>query len=116
MPLLIPWSIMLMVSRTLSQRCLFVIARLSARHRNCHSKIPAIKALPALRSYSPASIRTTSTVSFFNVKMASNPPGKCCYQGVKHEGEPQGEFSQLGDFEVYTAKPEDGKMDYGVLM
>lgn len=48
--------------------------------------------------------------------MASNPPGQCCYQGVKHEGEAKGEFSQLGDFEMYTVKPEDGNMDFGVLM
>jgi dienelactone hydrolase len=34
--------------------------------------------------------------------MASNPPGKCCYQGVRHEGTPTGKLSQLGDFEIYT--------------
>ena len=78
--------------------------------------LPPAKAQPAHDTFSVAPIRTTSTASFFNVTMASNPPGKCCYQGVKHEGEPRGEFSQLGDFEVYTAKPDDGKMDYGVLM
>ncbi len=49
------------------------------------------------------------------VKMASNPPGKCCYEGVLHEGKPSGEFSQLGDFEIYTKKPE-GSYENGILM
>jgi hypothetical protein len=57
-----------------------------------------------------------STYTYITSKMVSNPPGKCCYQGVLHEGEPKGELSQLGDFEIYTAKPADGNMDYGVLM
>jgi hypothetical protein len=48
--------------------------------------------------------------------MASNPPGSCCYQGVKHEGTPTGELSQLGDFEIYTKYPENKNTEYGVLM
>lgn len=28
--------------------------------------------------------------------MASNPPGQCCAQGVKHDGQPTGEIKQLG--------------------
>ena len=48
--------------------------------------------------------------------MASHPPGACCYKGVKHEGTPTGEFSQLGDFEIYTKYPEDKSTEYGILM
>lgn len=29
--------------------------------------------------------------------MASNPPGKCCTIGVKHEGTPTGELKNIGD-------------------
>lgn len=45
--------------------------------------------------------------------MASNPPGKCCYQGVKHEGTPKGKLSQLGDFEIYTVGEPNAN---GILM
>ncbi|KAL4867961.1 hypothetical protein BDV12DRAFT_170370 [Aspergillus spectabilis] len=38
--------------------------------------------------------------------MTSFPPGSCCYQGVKHEGEARGEISHIGDVEVYIVKPE----------
>ncbi|KAI1134224.1 dienelactone hydrolase [Hypoxylon sp. FL0543] len=38
--------------------------------------------------------------------MASNPPGQCCYQGVKHEGEPQGKLFKVGEHDVYLATPE----------
>lgn len=48
--------------------------------------------------------------------MASNPPGSCCYKGVKHEGTPTGQLSQLGDFEIYTAYPEDKSTEIGILM
>ncbi|OCT46401.1 Protein AIM2 [Cladophialophora carrionii] len=48
--------------------------------------------------------------------MTSHPPGACCYKGVKHEGTPTGEFSQLGDFEIYTKYPEDKSTEYGILI
>jgi hypothetical protein len=48
--------------------------------------------------------------------MTSHPPSSCCYTGVKHEGTPTGEFSQLGDFEIYTKYPEDKSTEYGILM
>ncbi|KAL5344055.1 esterase/lipase [Aspergillus crustosus] len=38
--------------------------------------------------------------------MASLPPGACCYQGVKHEGEAKGELTSIGDIEAYVVKPE----------
>ena len=28
--------------------------------------------------------------------MASNPPGRCCTLGVKHEGEAKGEIKNIG--------------------
>ncbi|KIW62923.1 hypothetical protein PV04_09811 [Phialophora macrospora] len=48
--------------------------------------------------------------------MTSHPPGSCCYKGVLHEGTPTGEFSQLGDFEIYTKYPEDKSTEYGILI
>lgn len=48
--------------------------------------------------------------------MTSNPPGACCYKGVKHEGTATGEISTLGDFEIYTKYPEDKSTDLGILM
>ncbi|OQV08321.1 hypothetical protein CLAIMM_12617 [Cladophialophora immunda] len=44
--------------------------------------------------------------------MTSNPPGKCCCHGVKHEGTATGKLSKLGDFEIYTiGEPSE----YGIL-
>ncbi|KAI9836852.1 MAG: hypothetical protein M1819_001017 [Sarea resinae] len=37
--------------------------------------------------------------------MASNPPGKCCTVGVKHEGKATGEMKMVGDVETYFAYP-----------
>ncbi|EED16216.1 dienelactone hydrolase family protein [Talaromyces stipitatus ATCC 10500] len=48
--------------------------------------------------------------------MASNPPGSCCYKGVKHEGQPVGSISTVKDFEVYTSYPADKSTDYAVLL
>ncbi|KIW40993.1 uncharacterized protein PV06_06591 [Exophiala oligosperma] len=48
--------------------------------------------------------------------MTSHPPGKCCYQGVKHEGTATGEFSTLGDFEIYTKYPENKSTEKGILI
>ncbi|GKZ17039.1 hypothetical protein AbraIFM66951_005768 [Aspergillus brasiliensis] len=48
--------------------------------------------------------------------MASLPAGSCCYQGVKHEGEAKGSFSQLNDFEIYTSSPADKSTENGVLV
>ncbi|KIW15780.1 hypothetical protein PV08_05830 [Exophiala spinifera] len=47
--------------------------------------------------------------------MASHPPGACCYQGIKHEGQPVGSISTLGDFEIYTSAPADKSTEHGVL-
>lgn len=48
--------------------------------------------------------------------MASLPAGSCCYQGVKHEGEAKGSFSQLNDFEIYTSSPADKSTENGILV
>ena len=48
--------------------------------------------------------------------MASNPPGPCCYKGVKHEGEAKGEFVTIGDFEAYLSYPEDKSTDKAILL
>ncbi|KEF54380.1 esterase/lipase [Exophiala aquamarina CBS 119918] len=48
--------------------------------------------------------------------MASNPPGACCYKGVKHEGEAKGEFIQIGDFETYVVYPEDKSTEKAILL
>lgn len=48
--------------------------------------------------------------------MSSNKPGACCYQGVKHEGDPAGRFEQVDDFEVYISEAADKSTDKGVLL
>ncbi|KAH8688707.1 dienelactone hydrolase family protein [Talaromyces proteolyticus] len=48
--------------------------------------------------------------------MASNPPGSCCYQGVKHEGEPVGSLSTLNNFEIYTSYPANKSTEHAVLI
>eukprot|EP01099_Mayorella_cantabrigiensis_P005619 TRINITY_DN4564_c0_g1_i1.p1 TRINITY_DN4564_c0_g1~~TRINITY_DN4564_c0_g1_i1.p1 ORF type:complete len:255 (-),score=42.58 TRINITY_DN4564_c0_g1_i1:204-968(-) len=48
--------------------------------------------------------------------MASNPPGACCYKGVKHEGEATGEFVTIGDFEAYVSWPEDKSTENAILL
>lgn len=48
--------------------------------------------------------------------MSSNPPGSCCYQGVKHEGNTVGRFEQVDDFEVYISEAKDKSTEKGVLM
>lgn len=49
--------------------------------------------------------------------MASNPPGKCCVVGVRHEGEPQGKMIKVGQFDAYLAEPaaDKAKQDAGIL-
>ncbi|KAL5347071.1 hypothetical protein ACLOAV_008214 [Pseudogymnoascus australis] len=53
--------------------------------------------------------------------MASNPPGKCCTVGVKHQGEPTGTHTTIdnGSLDVYIAKPTNpkaGKAGKAVLL
>lgn len=48
--------------------------------------------------------------------MASNPPGACCYQGVKHEGETVGKFDKIDDFEVYISEASDKSTDKAILL
>ncbi|PQE16363.1 dienelactone hydrolase protein [Rutstroemia sp. NJR-2017a WRK4] len=39
--------------------------------------------------------------------MASNPPGKCCTEGVKHDGNPTGSSIKIADnIETYVAEPQ----------
>ncbi|KAI1196693.1 dienelactone hydrolase [Nemania serpens] len=38
--------------------------------------------------------------------MASNPPGKCCTVGVKHDGEPTGADIKVGKHAAYLATPD----------
>jgi len=37
--------------------------------------------------------------------MASNPPGKCCIAGVKHEGETYGSIIKIDGVDTYIAEP-----------
>ncbi|KAI0026220.1 dienelactone hydrolase [Xylariomycetidae sp. FL0641] len=41
--------------------------------------------------------------------MASNPPGKCCTVGVKHEGTPTGSMIKVGKYDAYLATPDPAK-------
>ncbi|KAK4937136.1 hypothetical protein LTR66_015246 [Elasticomyces elasticus] len=48
--------------------------------------------------------------------MASNPPGDCCYKGVKHEGDITGRYENLDDFEVYVSEPKGNANGNGILI
>ncbi|ROV95969.1 hypothetical protein VMCG_07948 [Cytospora schulzeri] len=48
--------------------------------------------------------------------MASNPPGKCCTVGVKHEGEPTGSIIKVGQYEAYVAEPKGSNKHDGVAL
>ncbi|KAK5114518.1 hypothetical protein LTR62_002453 [Meristemomyces frigidus] len=48
--------------------------------------------------------------------MASNPGGRCCTIGVKHEGEAKGQLKNIGNISTYFAYPEDKKTDNAVLI
>ncbi|KIW05660.1 hypothetical protein, variant 1 [Verruconis gallopava] len=48
--------------------------------------------------------------------MASNPPGQCCTQGVKHEGQATGEMKTIGGYETYVAYPKSKSTDKAVLI
>ncbi|KAJ4303808.1 hypothetical protein N0V90_002709 [Kalmusia sp. IMI 367209] len=48
--------------------------------------------------------------------MASNPPGRCCAIGVKHEGEAKGEIKKIGNVRTYFAYPENKSTENAVLI
>ncbi|KUI62047.1 Protein AIM2 [Cytospora mali] len=48
--------------------------------------------------------------------MASNPPGKCCTVGVKHEGEPAGSIIKVGKYDAYVAEPKGANKHDGVAL
>jgi hypothetical protein len=52
----------------------------------------------------------------FTTAMASNPPGKCCFQGVKHEGSSSGEIIKIGEIEVYVRLPDNSSTERGILL
>ncbi|QYT01708.1 Dienelactone hydrolase [Trichoderma simmonsii] len=47
--------------------------------------------------------------------MASNPPGRCCVTGARHEGSPRGEIKTFNDVEVYITYPEDKSTENAIL-
>ena len=48
--------------------------------------------------------------------MASNPMGKCCIVGVKHQGTPKGNVKQIGNIRTYFTYPEDGSTQNAILI
>ncbi|EUC49794.1 hypothetical protein COCMIDRAFT_1424 [Bipolaris oryzae ATCC 44560] len=48
--------------------------------------------------------------------MASNPMGKCCIIGVKHEGTPKGSVKQIGNIRAYFTYPEDGSTENAIVL
>ncbi|KAK7184562.1 hypothetical protein DPSP01_009034 [Paraphaeosphaeria sporulosa] len=48
--------------------------------------------------------------------MASNPPGRCCAIGVKHEGEAQGEIKKIGDVRTYFSYPENKSTQNAIVI
>ena len=90
---------------------LFASQDIRSRHPSEYATFP-----PTFPSPTSTSSRSHISQTVETDKMASNPPGSCCYKGVKHEGEPTGDFSQLGDFEIYTKYPDDKSTEHGILM
>lgn len=50
------------------------------------------------------------------VVMTSNPPGSCCVKGVVHTGTAIGEYSKVGDIDVYRVYPKDKKTYKAILL
>ncbi|KAF2088555.1 alpha/beta-hydrolase [Saccharata proteae CBS 121410] len=48
--------------------------------------------------------------------MASNPPGKCCSVGVKHEGTATGKIEKIGGISTYVAYPADKSTSNAILI
>ncbi|KAL2819220.1 Alpha/Beta hydrolase protein [Aspergillus granulosus] len=48
--------------------------------------------------------------------MASYPPKPCCFHGVKHNGDPTGDFITIDDVEVYIKIPEGRPVEKGIIL
>ncbi|KAF1979456.1 dienelactone hydrolase [Bimuria novae-zelandiae CBS 107.79] len=48
--------------------------------------------------------------------MVSNPPGRCCAVGIKHEGEAHGEIKKIGDVRTYFAYPENKATQNAIII
>ncbi|PVH97185.1 alpha/beta-hydrolase [Periconia macrospinosa] len=48
--------------------------------------------------------------------MASNPMGRCCTVGVKHEGTAKGEFKDVGGVPSYVVYPEDKNTQNAIVI
>ncbi|KAJ9144102.1 Alpha/beta-hydrolase [Pleurostoma richardsiae] len=48
--------------------------------------------------------------------MASNPPGRCCTVGIKHDGEPTGKTVKVGQYDAYLATPPADKAHKDVAL
>lgn len=48
--------------------------------------------------------------------MTSYPPRKCCFQGVKHDGDATGDFITIDDFEVYKKAPEGAAPEKAIIL
>jgi hypothetical protein len=48
--------------------------------------------------------------------MTSNTIGSCCFQGVKHEGQPHGQINTVGEIEMYVVEPDSGSNGIGLIL
>ncbi|KAL3451447.1 dienelactone hydrolase [Aspergillus insuetus] len=48
--------------------------------------------------------------------MTSYSPGKCCFEGMKHEGSPSGDIFKIRDIEVYVKYPENRSTESGIIL
>lgn len=48
--------------------------------------------------------------------MASNPPGRCCAVGVKHEGTAKGEVRTVDNIRTYFTYPEDKSTQHAIII
>ncbi|KUL87744.1 hypothetical protein ZTR_05879 [Talaromyces verruculosus] len=47
--------------------------------------------------------------------MTSNTIGSCCFQGVKHEGQPRGRIHTVGELDMYVVEPDSGFNGIGLI-
>lgn len=59
-------------------------------------------------------LSSTSSRSILN--MTSNTIGSCCFQGVKHEGQPHGRINTVGEIEMYVVEPDSGSNGVGLIL
>lgn len=46
----------------------------------------------------------------------AGPPGDCCFQGVKHSGNPVGKTIDIAGISTYVVEPSSGDQSKGIIL